>query len=120
MIDMKQAMLSALSSLPACTAESWEREEKPLPIVVVQDGERSVLARADGLPYLESYRARVDVYAASLSQADSLAAQADAVLHALGLTRESYAPDHQEDAWAYHTTMVYKAVLCGQWIYQEG
>lgn len=120
MIDMKQAMLSALSSLPACTAESWEKEEKPLPIVVVGDAQRSVLARADGMPYLESYRAQVDVYAASLAQADALCAQADAALHALGLSRENFTQDFRDEAFAYHRTMVYKAVLCGQWIYQEG
>ncbi len=120
MIDMKNAMLSALSSLPACTAEIFQREEMPLPIIVVQDAQRSVLARVDGMPYLESYQARVDVYAASLEERDLLFLQADQALTALGLCRDSVSSDYEENAWAYHQTIFYKAVLCGGWIYQEG
>ena len=58
MIDMKTAMLSALQHLPACTEESFLLQENPLPLIVVGDAERSVLARADGKPYLEHYRAQ--------------------------------------------------------------
>lgn len=120
MIDMKAAMLQALENLPACTAESYAREEMSLPIIVVQDAERAVLARVDGKPYLESYQAQVDVYAASPQEADTLAQEADAALWALGLMREGYAGGHDEKAYAYHVKMIYKAVLCGEWIYQEG
>lgn len=120
MIDMKKAMLSAMAALPACTAESFEKEEKPLPIIVVQDAERSVLARVDGRPYLESYQGQVDVYAAQPQEADALAAGADAALWALGLMRESFSADYDETACAYHRKMIYKAVLCGEWLYQEG
>ena len=120
MIDMKGAMLSALKDVPACTAESFARQELPLPIVVVQDADRAVLARADGKPYLERYEAQVDVYAATAQEADALAAQADAALWALGLVRQEYRTFHDEAAYAHHRTLRYKAVLCGQWIYQEG
>lgn len=117
---MKAAMLQALQALPACTAESFAREALPLPIVVVRDAERAVLARVDGQPYLESYQAQVDVFANTAAQADALAAQADAALWALGLMRESMESGHDEKAYAYHRKMIYKAVLCGEWIYQEG
>ncbi len=120
MMDMKGAMLSALKDVPACTAESFARQELPLPIVVVQDADRAVLARADGKPYLERYQARVDVYAATAQEADALAVRADAALWALGLLRDGYSAGYDEAAYAHHRTMVYKAVLCGQWIYQEG
>lgn len=120
MIDMKQAMLSALDGLPACTAESYEREELSLPLIVVQDAECSTLARVDGKPYLEQYRGQVDVYAHSAADADALAARADAALWALGLSREGYQEGHADAPFAYHRRMMYKAVLCGEWIYQEG
>lgn len=120
MIDMKTAMLSALQHLPACTEESFLLQENPLPLIVVGDAERSVLARADGKPYLEHYRAQVDVYASTPAEADALAARADTALWALGLIRESYQESHDEQAFAYRRSMLYKAVLMGEWIYQEG
>lgn len=119
MINMKQAMLSAMADLPACTAESFCREEKELPLVVVGDAERTVLARVDGKPYLEQYQAQVDVYAATAPQADALAARADTALWNLGLTRESYQESHDAQAYAYQRTMRYRAVLMGEFIYQE-
>jgi hypothetical protein len=120
MIDMKTAMLSALKNLPACTAESFRREELSLPLITVEDAQRSVLARVDGRPYLEKYQARVDVYAATPEERDLLFLQADAALSNLGLVRESTSADHDDTAYACHQTILYKAVLCGEWLYQEG
>ena len=120
MIDMKTAMLSALKDLPACTAESYRREEHALPLITVEDAQRSVLARVDGRPYLEHYQARVDVYAATQEERDLLFLQADAALCNLGLVRESTSADHDDTAYACHQTIFYKAVLCGEWLYQEG
>ena len=45
MIDMKEAMLSAMKDLPACMEESFLLQENPLPLIVVRDAERAVLAR---------------------------------------------------------------------------
>lgn len=120
MIDMKEAMLSAMKDLPACMEESFLLQENPLPLIVVRDAERAVLARADGKPYLESYRGQVDVYAHTAAEADALAARADTALWQLGLIRESYEESHDAEAFAYHRSMLYKAVLMGEWIYQEG
>ena len=46
MTDLNPTLLSALSSLPACTALAFAHEEFPLPIIVIGDEAGRVAAQA--------------------------------------------------------------------------
>ncbi len=118
MIDLKPAMLSALSALPACTALAFAREDPSLPIIVIGDESGRVAAQADGEPYLEEYTAAVNVYAADASTLESLTRQADAALTALGLRRVHQQDFFDDTAWACRKYLRYRALLQGGTIYQ--
>ena len=118
MTDLKPAMLSALSALPACTALAFAREEFPLPIIVIADESGRVAAQADGAPYLEEYTASVNVYAADPASLESLAGQADAALTALGLRRTHQQDFFDETACAWRKLLRYRCLIQGSTIYQ--
>ena len=118
MTDLKPALLTALSALPACAAVSFAREEIPLPVIVIADESGGVLAQADGTPVLEEYLFAVNVYAASPEAAESLAIQADAALTALGLRCTQRQGLYDEEAYAWRKYLRYRAVLKGDAIYQ--
>ena len=118
MIDLKPAMLSALSDLPACTALAFAHEEFPLPIIVIGDDAGRVAAQADSAPYLEEYTAQVNIYAASPASLEALTRQTDAALTALGLRRTHQQDLFDEKACAYRKLLCYRALLQGDTIYQ--
>ena len=118
MIDLKPAMLSALSALPACTAAAFAREEMPLPAITVSQEGGGVTARADGEAYLEECLMAVDVYAATPEEAEILAARADAALAALGLSRTETRDEYDETAYAWRKSQRFRAVIHGDTLYQ--
>lgn len=118
MTNLKPAVLEALSALPACAAESFAREELFLPILVVSEESGSVLSQADGCPYLEECLLQLDVYAATRQEADSLAAQADEALTALGLRRIQQQDLYDQEAYAFQKSLRYRAVIHGDTLYQ--
>lgn len=118
MTDLTAYLLSALSSLPACTAVSYEREEKTLPIIVVTEESASVYAQADGAPYLEEYILTADVYAATREEMADLAHQTDAAFSALGLRRTGSSEAFDEGAYAWRKTLRYRCLMHQQTIYQ--
>ena len=118
MIDLKPAMLNALSALPACTAAAFAREEASLPVITVSQEGGEVTARADGEAYLEEYTMAVDVYAAAPEEAEALAIRADAALSALGLRRADTRDEYDEGAYAWRKTLRYRAVIHGDTLYQ--
>lgn len=118
MIDMKAAMLAALSQLPACTAAAFAREEMALPIITVADADGGVHARADGQSYLEEYIADVDVYAASPEGMEALAMKTDAALSKMGLIRLAQQDFYDEIAYAWRKHLRYRCLLQGEIIYQ--
>lgn len=118
MIDLKPAMLEALAHLPACTACSFDREEKPLPIIVIGDESHRVFARADGLDYLDEYLCGVDVYAESQEKLEEICREADAALSQLGLKRQACQDLYDEGAYAFRKHMRYRALVRGELIYQ--
>ena len=117
MTDLTNALLAALSSLPACTAVSFAREEKSLPIVTVSDENASVFAQADGLPYLEEHHAEIGVFAAGREEMSALAQAADALLTALGLRLTSAAEAFDEELFAWRKTLRYRCLLHENTIY---
>ncbi len=118
MTDLTPTLLSALSSLPACTAASFAREEKPLPIITVAEESASEFARADGAPYLEECVFTADVYAASREEMLSLAQQANAALSALGLRLTGTGEAFDDAAYAWRKTLRYRCLVHRQTIYQ--
>ena len=118
MIDLKPAVLAALSALPACTREAYEAGKTPLPLVVISDAERKVVSRADGADYLEEYQIAADVYALSAGGAETLCQSTDAALCALGLKRVSMTAEFDEAPYAFHDRMLYRALLRGETLYQ--
>ncbi len=118
MIDLKPAMLSALSGVPACTAAAFAHEEFPLPIVVIGDEAGAVFAQADGEPYLDEYQAAVNIYAADPASLETLSQQTDAALTALGLRRTHQQDLFDEAAYACRKYLRYRALLQGDTIYQ--
>ena len=117
-MDLEAAMLLALGSLPACSQSAFEKDELPLPLIVVSQENRRVLARADGAPYLEEAEVSAHVYAKTLTELNALSRQAHEALTAMGLSCLSQARDHDETAWAYHHLFRYRAVIHGDTIYQ--
>ena len=118
MIDLKPAMLSALSGLPACTALAFAREEFPLPIIVLGDEAGAVYAQADWKPYLEEYTAAVHIYASDPASLEDLTAKTDTALTALGLRRTFQQDLYDEAARACRKLLRYRALLRGDTIYQ--
>ena len=118
MTDLKPTLLSALSSLPACTAVAFAQEDFPLPIIVIGDESGRVTAQADSAPYLEESIFAVNVYAADSASLETLCRQADAALTALGLRRIHQQDFFDETAWAYRKYLRYRALLQGDTIYQ--
>lgn len=118
MTDLKPAILLALASLPACTLEAYETGEDSLPLIVISDEERRVLARADGQDYLEEYTIAADIYAADQAAAETLCSQTDAALSEMGMKRISHAAGFDDKLYACHLRMLFRAVLRGETIYQ--
>ena len=118
MTDVKPAMLAALSHLPACTALSFAREEKSLPIIVIGDESGRTFAQADGQEYLAEYVAAVDIYAADQGELEGLFRETDSALSALGLRRTGCQDLYDEQAYAYRKRLRYRALLQGDLIYQ--
>lgn len=118
MIDLKPALLTALSALPACTREAYAAEDLPLPLVVVSDADRHITARADGEDYLEEYTAAADVYAKTRAEGESLCQSTDAALAALGLRRVSFSEEFDETPYAFHFRMLFRAIVRGETLYQ--
>ena len=117
-MDLEAVVLAALSSLPCCSQSAFEQEELPLPVIVAAQDNCRVLARADGMPYLEEMEITLHVYAKTLTELKTLSLSAHEAVTALGLSCLSQARDHDETAWAHHLTLRYRAVLCGDTIYQ--
>lgn len=118
MTDLKPALLSALSGLPAAAVTAWPRREHPLPLIVISDESGGVFAQADGRPCLEEYLFSVSIYAANPVQTEALAEQTDQSLSALGLRCQHRQDLYDEDARAYRKYMRYRAVLKNDLIYQ--
>lgn len=118
MIDLKPAMLNALASLPACTADVFAREEVALPVVTVGDESARVLEQAGGQAYLEEYVAAVDLYAGDRGTMESLLLQTDEALTVLGMRRVYQQDLYDEAAYAFRKRLRYRAVLRGETIYQ--
>ena len=118
MIDLKPAMLTALSALPACTREAYAAEDLPLPLIVVSDSERRVAARADGQDYLEEYTAAADIYAKTRLTGETLCQGTDTALTALGLKRVSFTEEFDEAPYAFHFRMLFRAMVRGETLYQ--
>lgn len=117
MTDLKPALLSLLSPLPAAVTAAWPLEEIALPVITVAEASSSVLAQADGQPYLEEHVYDVRVLSGDRVEADSLARAADAALSSLGLRRAACRDQFDEAARAYVKEMAYRAVLRGDTIY---
>ncbi|MBR1585724.1 MAG: hypothetical protein IJ662_09310 [Clostridia bacterium] len=118
MNDLKPAVLSALSSLPACAVLSFAREEQPLPIITVNDESVSVYAQADGLPYLEEHVLSLRVYAAAQQEVEALAQAADAAMTALGLRLTLTQDAFDETAYAWCRQLRYRCLTHQDSIYQ--
>lgn len=115
---MKAAALSALEHLPACTALSFAREEVPLPIITVADESVSVAAQADALPYLMEHILRIDVYAASQEEKESLFHQADTALTSLGLKLTNAQDIYDDLSYAWRKSARYRCLENSGNIYQ--
>ena len=76
------------------------------------------MAQADGEAYLEECLMAVDVYAATLEEAETLACRADAALDALGLRRTDTHDAYDEGAYAWRKSLRYRAVIPGDTLYQ--
>lgn len=118
MIDLKPALLTALSALPACTREAYAAEDLPLPLIVISDSERRVAARADGQDYLEEYTAAADVYAKTRQDGESLSRDTDTALTGLGLKRISFTEEFDEAPYAFHFRMLFRTIVRGETLYQ--
>ena len=118
MTDLKAAVLSSLAHVPACTALSFAREEPPLPIITVAEESASVAAQADAMPYLTEHVLRIDVYAATQAETETLFHQADEALTALGLKLTQAQDLYDDPAYAWRKSARYRCLEAGGIIYQ--
>ncbi|MBE5786828.1 MAG: hypothetical protein E7324_04725 [Clostridiales bacterium] len=118
MIDLKSYALAQLAHLPACTAPSFSREEKPLPLIVLSDDSIRVAAQADGRDYLEEYVLAADVYAADQLALERLCQDAHLSLSRAGFRLTACQDLYDEQAYCYRRHMRYRALVQGDIIYQ--
>ena len=118
MIDLKSYVLSLLSSVPACTALAYSREDHPLPLIVLSDDSIRVAAQADGQDYLKEYFLSLDVYAAHRASLESLCLEAHQALAEGGLRLADCQDLYDEEACCYRRHLRYRALIQGDTIYQ--
>jgi len=119
MTDLKPAILSLLSPLPAAVLPAFPAQEAPLPIITVADEASSVLAQADGEAYLEEHVFSLQILAADRPGLEALVLAADAALSTLGLRRTGCRDQFDETARAYQKTLSYRAVVHGDTVYSS-
>ena len=118
MADLKPAILQALSALPAAVTTAHPGREYALPLITVAEDGCAVSEQADGWPYLEEYACSVHIYAGNPQTLESLTAQTDAALTTLGLRRVFRQDLFDEEAYAWHKALRYRAVLHADTLYQ--
>ena len=117
MTDLKPALLSLLSALPATVSCAWPLEEFALPVVTLAEESSAVAAQADGQPYLEEYVFSLQILAETRQEADALSLRADALLSSLGLRRTAGQDLFDETARAYQKSLTYRALLHNDIVY---